>query len=103
MYAVIKMSGFQYTVEEGDVLKVPHQNPEGNKIDITEVLMIKDKDNAIIGTPFIANAKIEAELLGHGKDDKVLIYKYKRRTKYRLTQGHRQDYSEIKINKIVTP
>ena len=103
MYAVFKLSGFQYTAQEGDVLKVPHQNIDGNKIDITDVMMIKENDNAIIGSPYIDNAKIEAELLGHGKDDKVLIYKYKRRTKYRRTQGHRQDYTEIKINKIVAP
>ena len=53
--------------------------------------------------PLLKNAKIEAEVLNHGKDDKVLIYKYKRRTKYRKSQGHRQDFSEIKINNIVTP
>ena len=103
MYAVFQMSGFQYTVEEGEVIKVPLQDAkQGDKIDINEILLVKNNDEAKIGTPFVENAKIEAEVLGQGKDDKVLIYKYKRRTKYRRRQGHRQDFSEIKINKIVT-
>ncbi|HKK21837.1 MAG TPA: 50S ribosomal protein L21 [candidate division Zixibacteria bacterium] len=104
MYAVMKLSGFQYAVEEGEVLKVPIQQAKaGDKFDITDILLIKQDETSLVGTPFVENAKIEAEVVGHGKADKVLIYKYKRRTKYRRTQGHRQDYSEIKINKIVAP
>lgn len=102
MYAVFNLSGFQYTVEEGETLRVPLQNAkEGDKLDITDILLVKKDENAVIGNPYVENAKIEAEVLSHGKDDKVLIYKYKRRTKYRRTQGHRQDYSEIKIKKII--
>ena len=102
MYAVFNLSGFQFTVTEGETLRVPLQSGNtGDKLDINEVLLIKNNDDAVVGNPYIENAKIEAEVIGHGKDDKVLIYKYKRRTKYRRTQGHRQDYSEIKINKIV--
>ncbi|HDL01238.1 MAG TPA: 50S ribosomal protein L21 [candidate division Zixibacteria bacterium] len=103
MYAVFQISGFQYSAQEGEVLQIPLQDAkQGDKIDISEVLLVKNNDDAIVGTPFVENAKVEAEVLGHGKNDKVLIYKYKRRTKYRRRQGHRQDYSEIKINKIVT-
>ena len=104
MYAVFKLSGIQFSAEEGEIIKAPLQNAkQGDKIDITDVLLVKDKGNTLIGTPYVADAKIQAEVLGHGKDDKVLIYKYKRRTKYRRTQGHRQKYSEVKINKIVAP
>ncbi len=104
MYAVFKLAGIQFSAEEGEVIKVPLQDAkQGDKIDITDVLLVKDKGDALVGTPYVSNAKIQAEVLGHGKDDKVLIYKYKRRTKYRRTQGHRQDYSEIKISKIVVP
>lgn len=104
MYAVFQLSGLQYTAEEGTVLKVPFQHvEEGVKIDINDVLLVKDDDQTMIGTPFIAGAKIEAEVLENGKSDKVLIHKYKRRTKYRRTQGHRQRFSEIRINKIVVP
>ncbi|MBD3333130.1 50S ribosomal protein L21 [candidate division GN15 bacterium] len=104
MYAVFQLSGFQFAADEGDVLKVPQQSVEpGQTFDINEVLIIRDGDNSTIGTPLIENASVQAEVLNHGKDDKVLVYKYKRRTKYRRTQGHRQDYSEIKVNKIIAP
>ncbi|MEA2030297.1 MAG: 50S ribosomal protein L21 [candidate division Zixibacteria bacterium] len=104
MYAVFEVSGSQFTAQEGDILKVPLQKSEsGDKIDIENVLLIKDKDSALIGTPTVADAKIEAEVIGNVKNDKVLIFKYKRRTKYRRTMGHRQKITEIKINKIVSP
>jgi large subunit ribosomal protein L21 len=104
MYAVFQLSGFQFAADEGDVLKVPHQSAEpGETLDINEVLIIRDGDASTVGTPLIVNASVQAEVLGHGKGDKVLIGKYKRRTKYRRTQGHRQDYSEIRVNRIVAP
>ncbi len=104
MYAVFQLSGSQFSVEEGTIVKVPFQDVEkGGKIDITDVLLVKDNDKAMIGNPYVDGAKIEAEVLDSGKSDKVRIYKYKRRTKYRRRQGHRQQYSEIKINKIVVP
>ena len=103
MYAVFQIAGFQFSGEEGALLKVPRRKEDkGDKIDITEVLLVKDKDKVLVGTPFVEGAKVEAEVVASGKDDKVLIYKYKRRTKYRRTQGHRQDYTQLKINKIVT-
>ncbi len=104
MYAVFEVSGMQFTAREGDVITVPHQQAElGAKLDIDQVLLIKKDDQSIVGTPIVADAKVEAEIVEHGKDDKVLIYKYKRRTKYRRTQGHRQDFTQIKVNKIVAP
>ena len=104
MYAVFQIAGFQYSGEEGALVKVPLQNEnQGDKIDISEVLLVRDKDKVLVGTPFVDGAKVEAEVVGAGKNDKVLIYKYKRRTKYRRTQGHRQDFTQIKINKIVAP
>ncbi len=104
MYAVFQVSGFQFNAEEGEVLRVPLQNVDkGSKLNLDEVLLIKNDDTTLIGNPLVDGAKIEAEVLNHGKDGKITIYKYKRRTKYRLTQGHRQDFSEIKINKIIAP
>ena len=101
LYAVFKLSGFQFGAEEGEVLRVPRQQAsEGDTIDISEVLMLKDNDDTRIGTPLVDSAKVEAEVLSHGKADKVVVYKYKRRTKYRRTRGHRQDYSEIRIKRI---
>ncbi|MEA1980492.1 MAG: 50S ribosomal protein L21 [candidate division Zixibacteria bacterium] len=104
MYAVFQVSGFQFNAEEGGVLRIPLQKVDkGSKLDFDEVLLLKNDDTTLIGNPLIDGAKIEAEVLDHGKDGKITIYKYKRRTKYRLTQGHRQDFSEIKINKIIAP
>ena len=104
MYAVFQMSGFQFNAEEGAQIRLPHQNlKEGEKLDISEVLLVKDNDKVLVGTPFIEGAKIEAEVVETGKDEKVRVYKYKRRTKYRLTRGHRQDYTDVKINKIIAP
>ena len=104
MYAIFKLSGFQYQAEEGATVKVPYQKAEkGTKLDIGEVLLIRYDEKTLTGNPFVKDAKIEAEILDHGQNDKVLIHKYKRRTKYRRTQGHRQDYSEIRINKIIVP
>jgi large subunit ribosomal protein L21 len=104
MYAVFQVGGFQYTAEEGVTVQVPLMNAgAGDKFEIEEVMLISDGDKSQVGQPFVENAKIEAEVIGHGKGEKVVVYKAKRRTKYRLTKGHRQDYSEIKINKIVVP
>ncbi len=104
MYAVFQIAGFQYNAEEGSVIKIPTQQiDKGSKLDIDEVLLIKKDGEVMVGTPFVEGARIEAEVVDHSKGDKIVIYKYKRRTKYRRTQGHRQDYSDIKINKIVTP
>ena len=104
MYAIFQMAGFQYRAEEGKVVKVP-LNPagSGSKLEIAEVLLVKGESATHVGTPYVAGASIEAEVVEHGKGEKVLGYKYKRRTKYRRTLGHRQDFTEIKIQKIVSP
>ena len=66
-------------------------------------MLIHTGEASLVGTPYVDGAKVEAKVLRHEKDEKVLIYKYKRRTKYRRRQGHRQSYTEIQVNKIVTP
>ena len=104
MYAVFEVSGFQYRGEEGEVLKIAlRPDAEGEKLDIDKVLLVKTGDSSIVGTTFIEGARVETEVVKHGKGDKVEIYKYRRRTKYRRRQGHRQDYTEVRIRKIVTP
>lgn len=101
MYAVFQLAGEQFRAEKGQILRVPRLSHEkGTKFDISEVLLIKDNEQITVGNPFVENAKIVAEVIENGQADKVLIYKYKRRTKYRRRQGHRQDFTEIKINKI---
>ncbi|MDZ4723458.1 MAG: 50S ribosomal protein L21 [candidate division Zixibacteria bacterium] len=104
MYAIFKLSGFQYRGEEGNVISVPSQNASsGSKLDINEVLLIHDGQSATIGAPFVTGARIEAEIVKSGKGEKILMYKYKRRTKYKRTQGHRQGFTEIRISRIVKP
>lgn len=104
MYAIFQMGGFQYRAEEGAVVRVPLQAAkQGDQLEIGDVLLINTNDAALVGTPFVQGAKIEAEVLGEGKADKVMTFKYKRRTKYRRTIGHRQQYTDIKINRIHSP
>jgi large subunit ribosomal protein L21 len=104
MYAVFQVAGFQYQAEEGAILKVPTQTAnKGDKVEFTNVMLIKSDNASLIGTPFVSGASIQAEILNHDKADKVMTFKYKRRTKYRRTHGHRQPYTEIKVSKIISP
>jgi large subunit ribosomal protein L21 len=98
MYAVIKTGGKQYRVIPGERLKVEKLLGEvGSDVTIDQVLMLADGDNVTIGAPLIAGASVQAKVLSHGRGDKVMIFKFRRRKHYRKTQGHRQDYTEIQI------
>jgi large subunit ribosomal protein L21 len=98
MYAVIKTGGKQYRVTPGEKLKVEKLLGEvGSDVTIDKVLMMVDGDNVTIGAPLIAGASVPATVLAHGRGDKVMIFKFRRRKHYRKTQGHRQGYTEIQI------
>ena len=102
MKATIKTQGRQFTVVEGDVLKV-NQYPEtkaGDSISITDVIMLGEGDATRFGSPTIENACVKATLLEHKKDAKVTIIKKKRRQGYKRVKGHRQRLSVIKIDTI---
>ena len=104
MYAVIETGGTQFTVEEGGQIKVPKiEGSIGDKITLDKVLLISNGQEPKVGTPYLENATVDAELTAHDKDDKITVYKFKRRTKYRRTKGHRQPFSELKILKINAP
>ena len=104
MYAVFESGGLQFNGEEGALLKVPFlTNKPGETISIDRVLLVKDGDNAHTGQPYLEAARVEAEVLNAGRAEKINVYKFKRRTKYRKLTGHRQKYTEIKIKKIVLP
>ena len=101
MYAVIKTGGKQYRVVAGERLKVEKLVAEvGNVVMLDKILMIADGDAITIGSPLIAGATINATVLSHGRGDKVMIFKFRRRKHYRKTQGHRQSYTEIQIGDI---
>ena len=102
MYAVIKTGGKQYKVEAGATLKVEKLLCEvGSKVVIDKVLMIADGENTTIGAPLIAGATVNATVVSHGRADKVMIFKFRRRKHYRKTQGHRQSFTEIQIGEIL--
>jgi len=101
MYAVIKTGGKQYKVAAGDKLKVEKLAGDvGAKVVLDKVLLIADGETTTIGAPLVAGAKVNATVVSHGRGDKVMIFKFRRRKHYRKTQGHRQSFTEIQIDKI---
>ena len=101
-YAVIQTGGKQYKVKSGEILKIeklPDSKPD-TKIEFKEILAYGDDKNIEIGTPVIEGAKVEANLINNGKNRNLLIFKKRRRQNSRRKNGHRQQYSLIKINKI---
>jgi len=101
MYAIIEAGGLQYRVAEGDVIRVPmHVSTPGETQQFEQVLLIADGDNTQVGSPTVEGARVEAEVVDQGRGDKVLVFKKKRRTKYRRMRGHRQDFTDLKIGKI---
>lgn len=102
MYAVIETVGKQYRVEPGTVIQVDSMDAEiGTQITIDKVLMVSGNDTHVVGAPLVASAKVVAEVTGHGRDQKVLIVKKKRRKSYRRSNGHRQGYTTLAIKEIV--
>ena len=101
-YAVIQTGGKQYKVKSGEILKIeklPDSKPE-TKIEFKEILAYGDDKIIEVGAPTVAGAKVEAELVKNGKNRTILIFKKRRRHNSRRKNGHRQEYSMIRINKI---
>ena len=101
-YAVIKTGGKQYKVKSGEILKIeklPDSKPE-SKIEFNEILAYGDDQSLEVGTPIIEGAKVEADLIKNSKNRTILIFKKRRRHNSRRKNGHRQEYSMIRINKI---
>ncbi|MGQ0523743.1 MAG: 50S ribosomal protein L21 [Betaproteobacteria bacterium] len=98
MYAVIKTGGKQYRVSAGEKLKVEQIPADvGAEIALDQVLMVADGEAVTMGTPLVAGTSVKAKVIGHGRGDKVNIFKMRRRKHYRKSQGHRQNYTEIEI------
>ncbi len=93
--------GKQYRVSEGEVVRVEKLEAEsGAPIEFKDVLLIKTDDKTYIGKPLVEGASVQGVLASQGKDDKVLVFKYKKKKQYRRTRGHRQQHSEVRIDKI---
>ena len=101
MYAVIKTGGKQYRVVIGEKLKI-EQLPAavGEQIVLDQVLMVGEGDGVKIGSPALAGANVSATVVAHGRHDKIRIFKMRRRKHYQKHQGHRQNYTEIRVDTI---
>lgn len=101
MYAVIMSGGKQYSVSEGDVIRIEKLEAEtGAPVEFKDVLLVKTEAKTYIGQPLVKGASVSGTLKSQGKDDKVLVFKNKKKKQYRRTRGHRQQHSEVRIEKI---
>jgi len=101
MYAIIRSGGKQFRAEPGQTIRVPALNAEpGQQVTFDEVLVAGTDDGLKVGTPIVAGAAVTGEVVKHGKDKKVIIFKWKRRKNYRRKQGHRQGFTEVRISDI---
>jgi large subunit ribosomal protein L21 len=98
MYAVIKTGGKQYRVSAGEKLKVEQIPADiGAEIVLDQVLLLADGEALTMGSPLVSGAAVTARVVGHGRGEKIRIFKMRRRKHYRKTMGHRQNYTEIEI------
>jgi large subunit ribosomal protein L21 len=100
-YAVIRTGGKQYRVTPGDVLRVERLGGEvGAAVEFTEVLLTGGDDAVRIGTPLLEGVRVRGEIVGQGRDRKILVYKKKRRKNYRRRRGHRQSVTSVRVTEI---
>ena len=101
MYAVIRSGGKQYRVSPGQTIRLEKvAGDPGSKVQIGEVLLVENDGKLQSGTPLLANAKVEATVLEHDRSNKIIVFKKKRKKQYRRTNGHRQDYTAVRIDSI---
>jgi large subunit ribosomal protein L21 len=101
MYAVIRSGGRQYRVTPGQTLRLQQMAGDpGSKVELGEILVVENDGKIQVGTPLVANARIEATVLGDGRAKKIIVFKKKRKKQYRRTRGHRQDFTAVRIDKI---
>lgn len=102
MYAIIRDRGMQYRVEQGQVLNIDLIAAEpGSEIELSEVLLVGNGDEIKVGAPLVSGAKVRAEVLGEAKGEKIVVFRYRNKKRFRRRTGHRQHYTKIKISEIV--
>ena len=102
MYAIIRDRGMQYRVEEGQIVEIALLDAKpGSQVELGEVLLIGGGERAQVGSPLVEGAKVLAKVLGDVKGDKIVVFKYKNKKRYRRRTGHRQQYTRIAISQIV--
>ena len=100
MYAVIATGGKQYKVSEGDIIKVEKLNVQAGETYTFDKVLLVSGDDVKVGTPTVSGATVEADVIDNVKGKKIIVYKYKRKTGYHKKNGHRQQYTAVKITKI---
>ena len=101
MYAIVEVGGFQYRVEPESVIRVPRlETKVGEEVLLSNVMLLSDGKDIKVGKPLVEGARVSGVVLSHGRADKVVVFKYKRRKGYRKKTGHRQDYTEVKVSAI---
>jgi large subunit ribosomal protein L21 len=100
-YAIIRTGGKQYRVQPGQTIKIPSLAADaGASVEFNDVLMGADGDEVQLGVPTLSSAKVTAEIVRHGRGEKIVVFKFKRRKGYSKKQGHRQGFTEVRINEI---
>jgi len=101
MYAVIQTGGKQYKATPGEELRVEKLDGKvGDEVYFDDVLLVSKEDKVTVGSPVLENARVVAKITRHGRGPKIVVFKYKRRKGYRKKQGHRQDFTGVKITEI---
>jgi large subunit ribosomal protein L21 len=104
MYAVIQTGGKQYRVQPGDTVMIEKLPGDiGDAVEFSEVLLLSGDDDVSVGRPLVGGAKVTGEIVEHGRGKKLIVYKFRRRKDYRRKNGHRQDFTAVKINEVVKP
>ena len=100
VYAVIMSGGKQYRVEEGETVRLEKLESDSGSIEFKDVLLVKTDDKTYIGQPTVEGASVQGTVEGTGRGETVLVFKYKKKKQFRRTRGHRQHYSDVRIDKI---
>jgi len=101
MYAIVDSGGKQYKVREGEILRVEKLSGEvGDSISFDRILMFSDGENVNVGTPLLEDVAVSGHIVEHGKAKKIIVFKYKRRKRYRRKRGHRQQFTAVKVDSI---
>lgn len=101
MFAIIETGSKQYKVSAGDKIKVEKLNPKGDTVKFSNVLLVGTSESDLkVGKPFVSGAVVEAKVVREGKADKIIVFKFHHKSRYRKKRGHRQPFTELEITKI---
>ena len=104
MYAIIETGDKQYQVEKGMILEIPQLDAaEGSTVEFDHVMLCSNGEEVLVGTPYVEDATVQATCLGESKGEKIVVFKKKRRKNYARKTGHRQQYTRVKIQAILSP